>query len=143
MISRTYSNANLQAYSGGINDLGSSLTTVKCGLLASSYTPSQDTHADWSTVSPYEITASGYTAGGAEITSKSLTLTGNTVTFDGADVQWTSTATITARYAVVYEVGSSYLLSYHDFEADESATNGTFTVQWNSSGIMQISATNV
>lgn len=140
MISKTYSNANLQAFSGGINDLGSTATTVKCALLDSGYTPNQDTNADWSTISANEITASGYSAGGAEITTKSLTLTGNTVTFDGDNVQWTSTATITARYAVVYEVTSSYLLCYHDFEADESATNGTFTVQWNSSGIFQVSA---
>jgi len=140
MISKTYSNANLQAFSGGINNLGSTATTVKCALLDNTYTPNQDSHADWSTISSAEISASGYSAGGAEVTTKSLSLTGNVVTFDGDNVQWTSTATITARYAVVYDTGSSYLLCYHDFESDESATNGTFTVQWNSSGIFQVSA---
>jgi hypothetical protein len=64
------------------------------------------------------------------------------ITFDAADVSWAN-ATITARYAVIYDDTPSTdatkpLLGYVDFGADVTATNGTFAITWDSAGILAI-----
>lgn len=62
--------------------------------------------------------------------------------FDAANAQWTS-STITARYGVCYVAGSTpgtddYLIAYLDFGQNESSDNGTFEVQFHSTGIHRI-----
>jgi len=114
-------------------------TVVKCALLTSGYTPSQTSHIDWTDVSAGEITGTGYTAGGATLTSKTVATLTLTTTFDAADVYWTN-ATFTARYAILYlptaPVGpAKWLILYVDFGEDKTVTNGTFGINWNSSGI--------
>lgn len=57
----------------------------------------------------------------------------------GANVQWT-TATITARYGVLYDASPSTdatrpLIALIDFGADQTSTAGTFLIQWDPSGI--------
>lgn len=114
--------------------------TIKVALLDNTYTPDQDAHDYFDDISGYEITGSGYTAGGATLASKTITYTGatNVLKLDAADTQWTS-STITARYAVVYvstgTASTSALLFYVDFDQDVSSTNGTFTIQWHADGI--------
>jgi hypothetical protein len=117
--------------------------TVKTMLCTSTYTPNQDTHQYKSSVTN-EITGTGYTATGTTLTTPAVAYnTGTNVwSFDADDASWT-TATITARYAVTYDSTPSTdatrpLLSYVDFGADQSVTGATFTVQWNASGIINI-----
>jgi len=112
--------------------------TIKVALCTSTYTPSQTTHDYFDDITN-EVTGTGYTAGGATLGSKTVGTSGTTTfTFDAADTVW-STATITARYAIVYcstgTASTSALIGYIDFGADVSSTAANFTITWNASGI--------
>src|SRR5690349_21680891 len=99
VTSKFYGNAFVNAFDKKI-DFNSD--TIKCALATSSYTPDQDAHDFFNDITN-EVSGTGYTAGGATITSPSITYTGgtNTLKLDGDDVSWT-TSTITARYAIIY-----------------------------------------
>lgn len=126
---------------GNVNITGAS--TVKVALLSNAYTPSQDTHDYFNDVSGFEVTGTGYTAGGATLTSRSVSINPatNTTTFNAADVSWPS-STITARYAVIYEstgtASTSGLVGYVDFGEDVSSSSGTFSITWDAAGIFTI-----
>jgi hypothetical protein len=116
---------------------------IKVMLCTSSYTPDQDAHQYKSSVSA-EVTGTGYTAGGATLSSPTLTYTGatNTLAFDAADVSWPS-STLTARYAVVYDStpgtdATRPLLMYVDFGTDVSTTSGTLSITWDSAGLASV-----
>lgn len=117
--------------------------TIKVALLTSSYTPSQDTHDYFNDVSTYEVSGTGYTAGGNTLASKTATYDSgtNVIVLDAADTTWAS-STITARYAVIYDstgtASTSALIGYVDFGSDQSSTNGNFTITWDSTGIVRI-----
>jgi hypothetical protein len=91
-----------------------------------------------------EVTGTGYTAGGAALTSLvvSADLTNDLAYFDGADVSWAS-ATVTARGAVVYKstgaATTDNAVCMFDFGSDQTATNGTFTIQWSTAGLIRLS----
>jgi len=114
--------------------------TIKVALCTSSYAPNQDSHDYFDDITN-EVTGTGYTAGGATLGSKTCTVSGKVTTFDAADTSWTS-STITARYAVIYfasgTAGTSLLIGYIDFGADQSSSSGTFQITWNASGIFTI-----
>lgn len=119
--------------------------TIKVMLCTSTYTPNQDTHQFKSSVTN-EISGTGYTAGGATLTSPVVAYTAgtNVLSFDAADTAWT-TATFTARYAVVYDStpatdATRPLLAYVDFGADVSVTAATFTITWAAGGILTLTA---
>lgn len=114
--------------------------TIKCMMCTSAYTPDQDAHQYKSSVTN-EISGPGYTAGGVAISplTVSYNATTNVLSFDGADASW-SAATLTARYAVVYDSTPSTdatrpLIGYVDFGADVTSTASTFAVVWDASGI--------
>lgn len=115
--------------------------TIKAMLCTSSYTPNQDSHRYKSDLTN-EVVGTGYTAGGVTLTGKTITYDGasNTLTLDCADPAWTS-STITARFLVFYVStgtnSTSALLSYVDFGADVSSTASTFTYIVPSTGIAQ------
>jgi hypothetical protein len=140
MASKLYGNFLLKALNKEV-DFDSD--TIKVALLTSSYTPNQDTHDYFNDVSTYEVTGTGYTAGGITLASKTATYDSgtNVIVLDAADVTWSS-STITARYAVVYDstgtASTSALIGYVDFGSDQSSTNGNFTITWDSTGIVRI-----
>jgi hypothetical protein len=118
--------------------------TIKVALLTNSYTPDQDAHNYWDDVSTYQVTGTGYTAGGAALTNKTNTYTGasNVIVLDADDVTWSS-STITARYAVIYNDSPATnatkgLIGYVDFGSDQSSSNGNFTITWDATGIVRI-----
>jgi hypothetical protein len=118
---------------------------IKVMLTTSAYSPNQDSHKYLSDVTN-EATGTGYTTGGQALTSKTVTYdaTTNTVVLDAADVTWAS-STITARYAVVYDnsgatAGSKALIGYVDLVSDQASNNGNFTVVWDATGILRLSA---
>jgi hypothetical protein len=123
--------------------------TIKCALLSSGYTPDKD-HAVWSTSAAtlpkaYETTSTqGYSAGGETISGSSLTQddTNNWAKLNASDVSWT-TSTITARYAVLWDDSSTDdgLIAVFQFTENKSSSNGTFTVQWASTGIITLAGT--
>ncbi len=116
--------------------------TLKVMLVTSSYTPNADTH-DFVDDVTNEVVGTGYTAGGATLGSKTVTLdtANDRVDFDAADTAWT-VATITARAAVLYKdtgtASTSPLIAYYDFGSDKVSTGGTFQITWNSSGLLRI-----
>lgn len=118
--------------------------TIKVALVSSAYTPNQDSHDYWDDVSANEVSGAGYTAGGQALTGKTVTYDSatNTTILDANDSVWAG-STVTARYAVVYDdsgatAGQKALIGYQDFGSDQSSTNGNFTVQWDSTGIVRI-----
>ena len=117
--------------------------SIKVMLCTSTYTPDQDTHQYKSSVTN-EVTGTGYTAGGAALTSVAVTYTGasNVFALDAADTSWPS-STITARYAVVYDStpatdATRPLICYVDFGADVSTTAGTLQITWDAAGIATV-----
>lgn len=115
--------------------------TMKMMLTTSTYTPNQDTH-DYKDDVTNEVSGTGYTAGGATLGSKTNTNTNNVVTFDSADVVWTSSS-ITARRAVLYDStpatdATRPLYMWIDFGQDETSSSGNFTIQLHADGIATI-----
>ena len=118
--------------------------TIKAALTTSSYSPAQDTDDFFNDVTN-EITGTGYTAGGASLGTLTATYdtTSNEIRLDAADTQGTSSS-FTARNAVIYKstgtASTSPLVSYIDFGGDETVSSGTFTIQYDSTGVAKITA---
>lgn len=136
-----YGNAFLKAFN---KEIDWESDTIKVSLHTSSYTPDQDAHDYQDDLTNEVANGNGYTTGGATLGSKTSGYTGatNVVKFDAADTSW-SAATITARYAVIYDASggsaaANPLLGYVDFGADVSSTAGTFQITWHSDGILTV-----
>lgn len=117
---------------------------IKIMLCTSSYVPNQDTHIYKSSITNEVANGNGYTTGGISLANKALSYdAGTNVTkFDADDVSWT-TSTITARYAVIYDNtpatdAEKSLIAYIDFGTDQSSSNGTFSIAFNTSGIFGV-----
>lgn len=76
-----------------------------------------------------EVTGTGYTAGGATLSGFTAGLSGSTAYLDWTtDPSWT-TATITARGALIYNSSrSNKAVAVYNFGSDITSTAGTFTV---------------
>ena len=63
------------------------------------------------------------------------------LTLDATNMAWAS-ATVTARYAVIYDEQvseeTSPLIGYQDFGEDVTSTAGTFTITWAEGGLFTI-----
>lgn len=125
----------------GVTPINLKTDTIKLMLLTSSYTPDQDAHDFLDDVSANEVAASGsYSAGGVTLSvTTSQDNTDNEGVFDASDVTITG-ATITARYAVIYKstgtASTSPLICLIDFGSNASSTAGTFSITFNSEGII-------
>ena len=84
-----------------------------------------------------EVGATGtYVAGGGTLTNVTPATSGTTAYTDFADLSFSS-ATITARGAVIYNTTPTNVTNYPnaavailDFSSDQSSTAGTFTIQF-------------
>lgn len=142
MASGVYNDYKARAFGDGtMVDLDGD--TIKLALLTSSYTPDFDAHDFFDDVSANEVAASGtYSAGGATLT---VTLTQDNTddegVFDAADVTFT-TATITARYAVIYKstgnAATSPLICLIDFGSNQTSTTGNFVITFAAEGILNL-----
>jgi len=112
--------------------------TVKVALLTSSAAFDAD-NDNWADISSNEVSGTGYSAGGATLGSKTVTVdnTNDRASFDGADTTW-STSTITARFAAVYDDthASDRLICLFDFGSNQTSSNGDFTIAWHANGIL-------
>lgn len=83
-----------------------------------------------------EVSGTGYAAGGVAVSSPTWTQSTNVLTFTSAGTpQWTS-ASFTAYGDLVYDTTvSSEGLCYNYFGGSQTVTSGTFTINWNASGI--------
>jgi len=115
--------------------------TIKVSLHTVTYVVNQDTDEFW-TAATNEISGTGYTARGVALTGKSLTYdtTTNEARLIASNASWTSSS-FTARTAVVYKDtgtnGTSVLLGYVGFGADQTVASGTFTIQWDATGVLK------
>lgn len=120
--------------------------SIKVALATSAYTPNQDTHTFFSDVTN-EVTGTGYSAGGVALGTKSVSYdsASNETRLLAAASSW-SGATITARYAIVYDAttgvaGTEPLLGYVDFGGDQSTSAATFQITWDAThGVLTITA---
>lgn len=141
VTAKMYGNALLKALNKEVNYI---TDTIKVMLCTSAYTPDQDAHIYKSSITG-EVTGTGYTAGGATLTNKTMTYDGatNTIKLDADDVVWAS-STITARYAVIYDAtgtdSTSTLLGYIDFGEDKISSAGDFKITWDTAGIFAVVA---
>lgn len=112
----------------GEMDFSSDTTqTFKVALYTSSATLDASTTAYTTT---NEVTGTGYTAGGNTLTVVVPTTSGTTAFIDFANTTW-STATITARGALVYRSGGGNpAIAVLDFGEDKSTTAGNFTIEF-------------
>ena len=117
----------------GVHDFDSVTgDTFKIALYTSSATLDASTTAYSAT---NEVSGTGYSAGGQDLTSVNPTTSGTTAFTDFADETWT-TATITARGALIYNSTpnttsisvSNPAVVVLDFGADKTSTAGDFTV---------------
>jgi len=103
--------------------------TFKIALYTSSATLDATTTAYTAT---NEVSGTGYNAGGLVLTiAANPTSSGTTAFFDFADATW-STATITARGALIYLANGTTnpAVAVLDFGGDKTSTAGDFTVQF-------------
>lgn len=135
-----YGDFPLRSITSSMNDLSDNTNTVvKCALLTSNYTPDMAAHSVWSDISADEVsdTSTGYTAGGVELTNKSVNQTSGQTTFSADDAVWTD-STISADYAVAYEEGTGTLISLVTFDSTQDSDNGEFRVEWDSAGVFDM-----
>ena len=117
--------------------------TVKLMLLTSSHTPDIDAEVFIDDVSANEVPASGtYSAGGVTLTKSSSTDdTDDEGVFDATDVSFTS-ATISARYAVIYKdtgtPSTSPIICVIDFGSVYNSSAGTFAITFAAEGILNL-----
>jgi len=115
----------VQLLSGAQNFNTGTTKVYKIALYTSTATLSAATTAYSST---NEVVGTGYTATGETlVVSQIPTSTGTTAFIDFSDVTWTS-ATITARGALIYNSTDNTAVAVLDFGADKSSTAGDFTI---------------
>lgn len=135
MASGIYDRLKANLMAGSVNLEGD---VIRVALMNDSHSFDQ-AHNTWSQVSGNDLpSGSGYTAGGASLAGKSITQSGTTV-WTGSDVEWES-STFTAHHAVLYDDGlnDNDLICSFDFGGAQTVTGGTFTIQWNTNGIITL-----
>lgn len=113
---------------GEMDFSGDTAQTFKIALYTSSATLDASTTAYSAT---NEVSGTGYSAGGNTLTISANPATSGTTAFlDFADTTWSS-ATVTARGALIYKSGGSNpAVAVLDFGADKTSTAGDFTIQF-------------
>lgn len=116
------------------------LETHKIALFTNSITPNFSTDTAYA-VSPYdanEVSGTGYTSGGAALTSTTVdeSPTG-TIRWDAADSSWTTSTITNAKGGLIYAdaLAGNNAICLVNFGADYSTVAGTFLITWSSSGI--------
>jgi hypothetical protein len=120
-------------------------TAVKVLMVTDSETPNFDTHNFRDDITA-EVSGTGYTAGGVVITSTELTLSSGVLTYDAADASWAASTITNAMAGVGYFArggasSADELVFLSDFVTAASSSSGTFTIQWNASGIFTVDYT--
>lgn len=114
------------ALNGEIDFSAGTMRAYRIALYTSAATLSADT-TTYSAVD--EVVGTGYTAGGKLLTIVPTTSIGTTAFVDFDDVTWT-TATITARGALIYEDngGTNPSVAVLDFGSNRTSTGGSFVI---------------
>jgi hypothetical protein len=103
---------------------GNSGSTFYLALYTSSASFSTNTSAYSNT---NEVSGTGYSAGGQALTNLGVAISSNIGFVDFDNEKWTS-ATITARYGLIYKNSSNEAVLVLDFGGNKTSTNGDFEV---------------
>lgn len=107
-------------------------------MLVTGYTPNIDSHNGKSDVVANEESGTGYSAGGATLTTLSITkdTTNDRAKWDADDVTWTGLDVGTPSHAIVYDDthASDCLVAY--WEVTTATNGGNYTLQWGANGII-------
>lgn len=109
---------------------------MKVAMFKNTIDPSPDFTLDtaYSTApytSTYEVSGTGYTAGGATLTGTTTSGSAGSFVFDANDVSWASSTITAARGAAIYAPNVlNRLVLLVNFGGDYSTSSGTFTIQW-------------
>lgn len=136
-----YSNAMVEALKGKINIPTDNIKVMLCN---NTYVPSQtaDLYKDVVFASAgKEVSGTNYTAGGFTLsTGKSVTASGLVTTFTAGGITQAGCVVTGIRYLVIYDdtpASNKPLLCYMDL-GTPTDVDGTLTINWNASGIAQI-----
>ena len=81
-----------------------------------------------------EISGTGYSSGGVELTSRTVSTSSTTAFFDADDPTWTS-ASFTARGALIYNsTNSNKAIAVLNFGGDFTVSSGTFRIVFPAAG---------
>jgi hypothetical protein len=121
------------------------LETHKVALFTNSITPDFTSDTAYG-VSPYdanEVSGTGYTAGGATLTTTTITGASGTATFDAADTSWSSSTITNARGALIYAdaLAGNNAIVLVNLGQDYSTSAGTFLITWAGAGIFALDLT--
>ena len=109
--------------------------TIKVALYDNSHSFTA-TDTDYTTTNEL-ATATGYTQAGVTLAGKAVTEAATTK-WDATNSEWT-TATFTAYHAVIYDsTAGNDLICSIDFGGAKTVAAGTFTIQWDASGIIAL-----
>jgi len=120
---------------GGTHDLDTH--TIKLALIKASpsgtYNAATTNYSDV-TGNSDEASGTGYSAGGASLTSASITTSGTTAFVDFANAVFSS-STISADGCIIYNSSASNkAICVIDFSGTKTSTNGDFTVEFPAAG---------
>lgn len=118
----------------GLVNLHTGGDTIKVAL----YNVTHDfTATDTDYTTDNEISGSGYDAGGKTLQNQAVTEAATT-DWDADDLAWAD-ATFSAWSAVIYDsTVSNDLIATIDFGGEKAVASGTFTIQFDSSGIITL-----
>lgn len=128
----------------GTSNINLDLETHKVALITNASTPnfsSTQANAAYGNAQFTECSGTGYTAGGALLTSTTITESpASVLMFDAADVSWASSTITGARAALIHADATTTpvakpAIAVITFGADYSTNNGTFTIQWAATGV--------
>lgn len=140
-MANTVANRCKYNLAAGLMDLRNGGDTIKLALVDSNHSIDPDDDV-WGDVSANELETSGTGYSQKTLANQALTQddANDVAKFDADDVQWTS-ATFTARYAILYDdtIATDDLIGHIDFTENKSVTSGTFTIQFASNGVLQLS----
>ena len=114
--------------------------TLKCMLLADTYTPDA-THSVKADIVAHELAAAnGYNTGGATLANVTWADTAGVTKLDADDPVWTS-ASFVARYAAVYSdtpvSPADPLIVLLDFLANKTGQGGNFYITIHANGLLR------
>lgn len=135
-----------QHQSGGVDLEDDATFTLRIAIVASGYTPDQNTHEFFSSITN-EVSGDGYTAGGNELENPTVTMDGaGLVTYDADDpAPWAQDSggfTNGRRFILYLDAGTpetSPLIAYSDAESvDFGNVDGPVTVEIDEAGLFTI-----
>ena len=133
---------NYKKHIGSINWSDNAGINIRVMLVDSNYSVDIDLHLTKADITD-EVIGTAYTAGGELLTGRTIVAdnVNDWSEYDTEDVVWAN-STIVASGAIVYlDTGvdnTSTLISYIDFGASKSSSEGDFTIQWHGDGVFRI-----